>query len=1302
MGSKEKTSQNTEKNKQETLKFMSTLDSCLCESDSKANDIDHSRSLFITDQTLLSELDAAKYSFSNLMKNMNDPNLLIRTNGVDPDEQFHIFVKRYLDNMVLTDIPDDKKIEGEFNDIQPLNSTHDQIVSRWEKVNRAEGEGQRFTESSPYKLIGIVFRPDLIENDDDGNLEHAGEGRFIYQLLGNFNSPVSHFVILEYKLAMGNGTLRLAEAINNIEQWDRKKWNEEWARLSCLEISSSQYRNQLEKVLDRVALVDYDDPKWSNKSPIGQVRVNDFINGSPWALFENQLEKGPGPNQLERHRMINSPKDNFVTSSSGAVGLPTSSLNKPLSPTGSKEIIDFAIAQKDKIANLNENYELPEILTGWQNTYSINANWGREFHSGSPSFIPDGEAIAIPFNNIDESIISNSEKTMIKYRFALNSCSSCHMDGFTSRNADYSPSFLEAGRSLGFGDIPFSQNTLDENKPSENGGFETINIRGSSTPFFHFAFGSDFSAFLKEDLIHREDELEFQLSVASCEDEQLEEEIVDISIDLEVSNENPVIGEEIVFEYTGVNVGNKNIINLEITNVDCPEGFSLSGLILQEENNDVDWSGGSWILKNIAPGVSKKLTLNCSTEESLKNTTINYELKEENFNFSAPQVDNNLENHLISKELKIKESINNEIVDIGLSLEIDKLNPEINENVNFQIEATNLGDIEVKDFRIKNILCPSEFSISNVSIEGNTKIEARDWLVSSLSPGNIVRLVFNCKVLPTTKGKSIEYSVNTNQFVLNNNQLDENIENHEIGTIIEVRDSLAVDIETKINPFGFESVKELQEVSYRVELNNLGPDEASSVSTKINCPAGTELIGSPGISAGIFNISDKLWVIGSIGVNKLESINLTCKINANQAGKTISFLVKSEDISTTERDINRANENSNIDILVIEKQKESDLELFSSINKSSPAQGEEVAITLGVINKGPDVSGITSIISKCPEGTTEVRRSVTLPSSKLWTLNSIEVDSGDRSKAKTQVITCKVDQGTTGKKIKFEIPVTDVFVAQADSNKSNNTTSVDFEVRDNSNDKKVSDIKSVFDVTTPNVKAGEKIFLRLQVENLGPEVAEEIKYSIKCPEQLNTIPEVVSISNGSLSVAGKNGEWLIRDLNKLKKVVLSYSCATTEAVDDKKLTIKLDQSQLNLGEKNVDNNIGNHISENIEIDVSGFRVCDLDLGEPEGISKSISSTDLVRLQRHILGISLIGAPADNPNNKPHLMNVFGGKKLDINGDGRVSAADLVDIRKWILGLFPSWQEAFKNNRKVDDCDIFRPFENNRFEAIKGN
>ncbi len=891
---------------------------------------------------------------------------------------------------------------------------------------------------------------------------------------------------------------------------------------------------------------------------------------------------------------------------------------------------------------------------------------------------------------------------MVKYRFALNSCSSCHMDGFTSRNADYSPSVLEAGRALGFGDIPFSQNILDENRPLANGGFETIDLRGSRTSFFHFAFGSGFSAFLREDLIHRENELEFQLSVASCEEEEVEQEIVDVDVQLEVSNDSPEVNERVNFIYKGENVGSGNIINLEVTNVNCPEGFSLNSINMEHENGDMDWSGGIWIFKNIAPGVSRKLTLTCTALESSSNTTIIHELKEKDFKFSSPQVDTNLDNHLVLKELSIKEKLVDEIVDIELNLEIDKSNPEVDEIVNFKVKAKNVGDKEIKAFKIKKIICPDEFSVVNISLESGSKIEVRDWAIDSILPGSDINLSFNCRVLESTKGRSIEYSINHDQFEFANNQMDENLENHEVGSIIEVKDSKNVDIEAKIVPFGFDTLNELQTVSYRVELNNLGPDTASSVSLNVSCPDGTDQIGNAAITAGIFSNADKLWVIGSIEANKKEGINLTCKIKNNQAGKLIEFRIKSENISTAEKDLNRDNEESHAILRVLERKKESDLELFSTINNLSPVEGEEITFRVGVVNKGPDESGIISIIARCPADSVEIRRSVSVSSSKLWTINNLLVDNGDRIKAKIQELVCKVNEGTEGKKLKFSIPSSDFFMSLHDGDKTNNTTSIEFEINEKLDEKKVSDIKATLDVLTPEVKAGESIFLKIDLENIGPEVATEMKYDVLCPEQLNTVPIQISISKGSFSSSGTKGQWKISSFGVREKAVLSYRCATSESITNKDVQIKLKQEQLTLDDKNVDNNINNHISNNKNIKISGLRVCDLDLSEPRNSSVGISTLDIVQLQRHILGIALIGEKEPNPGNEAHLMNVFGGKKLDNNGDGRVSAIDLINMRKWILGHYSSWEEAFKNSRTVDDCDIYRPFENNRFEAIKGN
>ncbi len=1002
------------------------LDSCLCSGVDEARDILHDNTLFITDSNVLSAIENKGFGFTNLLRNMIEPS------NVSNDAHLQLFINQFLDNLILSEIPAGEKVTDEINDLIPLVKTREKLVNDWEKSGPDENGNRRFLERSPYSLISIAFRPDLIENNESGDLIHAGEGRFTFQKVGSTGSTQEHFVILEYKLAMENGSLKLGsnQAVS-VQPWDRKTWNEQWALLSCLTRGTEDYLNQLEKVLQRVAIADYNNPKWPNQSSIGQVRVNDFINESPWSLMEMRLDKSMGSqgNFLIRHRMPNSPKDSYATISLGAVGLNLQFLNKPFSPTGNKEIVEFIINNKNEISDLNQRFHLPPKLEAWQNTYGFRANWGKELDRGVASFIPSGSESPVAFNDIDDSIISDNEKTMAKYRLVNTSCSSCHMSGFTSDSAEFQPSFLEAGRALGFGDIPFSQNTQNLNRPLANGGFETINIREAVTNFAHFRRNFPLSEFLKEDLLHREDELEFQLSVNSCHKEEVEE------------------------------------------------------------------------------------------------------------------------------------------IDVSLEATIDNKNPNVDEEINVRLEAKNVGANTINSLRINDVLCPAPLSFVRLLTAFNSNIESsKDWFsTKSIAPNESIGINFICKAGISLVGEEVSYSVRNNQYIFSEDQIDQNIENHEINETINVQQEeiREIDLTTNVLNQTKTDFVEGEVISYKVQLVNVGKDTASNVKFRLTCPSGTTVEGAPGATKGSY--SNDIWSIDTMARGVQETIDLRCKINIGLAGSVIDFIINSEDISSNEEDKVR-NEFQKVSINVINDQKQSDIKVT---------------------------------------------------------------------------------------------------------------------------------LKSMRDL---NIKSGEDLHYRLDLENLGPEIAPRVMYKFECPEGSMGIPELETFNSGGVFQGANSRTWQLLNLGIGQKKFLEYKCKTKESLRNKVIRHSISDSNLTL-ESTIDGNIPNHTSGTIFTNARALRVCDFDISQPINSSQGISTLDLVVLQRHILGLKLVGEPTPNPFNLPFLENTFGGKKLDFNGDGSVSGIDLVRIRKWVLGIFRTWEEAFKNNRTVNDCDVFRPFENIRYENM---
>ncbi len=105
----------------------------------------------------------------------------------------------------------------------------DPIINGWPKL----GNGQLDLTRSPFRLLAIVNRSDLMQAGD------FGEGRFVYGLVTPSGQIQNFTVIFEYKMKTA--------------LWSRYKWATEWHKLGGLGKNSAAYRNQLQVVTDRFA-----------------------------------------------------------------------------------------------------------------------------------------------------------------------------------------------------------------------------------------------------------------------------------------------------------------------------------------------------------------------------------------------------------------------------------------------------------------------------------------------------------------------------------------------------------------------------------------------------------------------------------------------------------------------------------------------------------------------------------------------------------------------------------------------------------------------------------------------------------------------------------------------------------------------------------------------------------------------------------------------------------------------------------------------------------------------------------------
>jgi hypothetical protein len=236
----------------------------------------------------------------------------------------------------------------------PARPTISSVLSGWPR----RGDGRIDIHRAPVRLLAIANRFDLRDLDRG----HAGEGRFVFGVLGEFGQPLEFTIILEYQLPASTE----AQAL---------EWAQAWHALSTHSLPSEQYNTALQALTERFTARNAA-PSRPNGSALLRLRSNEIALSFVWELREFTL---------------------------GADGFLQPATVK-LTPDGrfnfSDELAQFINANEATI--LAERHDVPESF------------------NGAPFL---GGAI---FNNIDFWSASNITNPEARHKFSLNTCNGCH------------------------------------------------------------------------------------------------------------------------------------------------------------------------------------------------------------------------------------------------------------------------------------------------------------------------------------------------------------------------------------------------------------------------------------------------------------------------------------------------------------------------------------------------------------------------------------------------------------------------------------------------------------------------------------------------------------------------------------------------------------------------------------------------------------------------------------------------------------------------------------------------------------
>ncbi|MCA8960810.1 MAG: hypothetical protein KDC38_09865 [Planctomycetes bacterium] len=234
---------------------------------------------------------------------------------------------------------------------------------------------------APFRLLAIVARMDLRKAPSGYSGGSAGEGRFVFGMLGinpQFpNNPDQWFSL--------SGTVILEYSLPATTCEDVVEWADRWHALGSIPFGPS-YNAALQEITDDFAGFDAA-PDRPNGSSISQVRTNEIAFSGPWELREFRLVPSPltvvGPVPLTQVAVAQTPDIKFNTTEADV-------LTKYL--------------DENETAILNGTHEIPLVFKD------------KPFRAGS-ALVPSTQFFWSndPFNC-----------TETRHLFALNTCNGCH------------------------------------------------------------------------------------------------------------------------------------------------------------------------------------------------------------------------------------------------------------------------------------------------------------------------------------------------------------------------------------------------------------------------------------------------------------------------------------------------------------------------------------------------------------------------------------------------------------------------------------------------------------------------------------------------------------------------------------------------------------------------------------------------------------------------------------------------------------------------------------------------------------
>ncbi|QDT08378.1 Large cysteine-rich periplasmic protein omcB precursor [Planctomycetes bacterium K23_9] len=582
---------------------------------------------------------------------------------------------------------------------------------------------------------------------------------------------------------------------------------------------------------------------------------------------------------------------------------------------------------------------------------------------------------------------------------------------------------------------------------------------------------------------------------------------IDLALTKTSSADRPAIGESFVYTLTTTNTGPDAATGVTVSDP-LPDGVTF---VSSSPAGAYNPASGLWTIGTIASGNSATLDIVVTAETpGIKTNTAQVA--------SADQtdIDSTPGNSVAAEDDQAAVTTTPASADLSLTKTVDDANPNVGQQVTFNISVTNGGPDAASNIDVRDTL-PSGMSLVNATPStGNFNNGTGIWTIPILAANSSATLVIQASVDAVGDKVNTAEILTSSQFDPdstpgNNDPSEDDQDSANLSPqLVDLALSKSID---NANPnIG-------DQIAYTLGLTNDGPSTATGVQVTDLLPTGLTFVSAVP-TVGTYNASNGIWEIGTVTAGATPTLVINATVD-NSRGSTNEAEITAADQpdgdSTPGNNLAGEDDQASADFVT----QVADLSLTKTIDNTNPGRNDPVNFLLTLTNDGPNTATEVVVTDLIPAGLRFVSANPSIgtynPTNGFWNVASLPVGAA----ATLQIATALT--GATSTTNVAEITSARQF--DIDSTPGNGVAGED-DISDASIDPQVVDIAVTGTVDNAEPLEGERIQLVFNATNAGPDAATNVNLRTLLPAGLT----LISSQPQTGSYNSSTGEWTVGTL----------------------------------------------------------------------------------------------------------------------------------------------------------------------------